>query len=61
MSDLWLFVFEVLFFVLLLFWFVFAFSLRVLVFGDDEVNRVLDYLYPALASETPQLKTLMQG
>jgi len=30
-------------------------------FGDDETNRILDYLYPALANEIQQPKTLMQG
>jgi hypothetical protein len=30
-------------------------------FGDDEINRILDYLYPVLANEIQQLKTLMQG
>jgi len=35
--------------------------LGVLGFGDDEINRILDYLYPALANEIQQLKTLMQG
>jgi len=35
--------------------------LRVLGFGDVEINRILDYLYPALANEIQQLKTLMQG
>jgi len=35
--------------------------LGVLGFGDDEINRLLDYLYPALAKEIQQLKTLMQG
>jgi hypothetical protein len=35
--------------------------LRVLGFGDDEINRILNYLYPALANEIEQLKTLMQG
>jgi len=35
--------------------------LGVLGFGDDEINRLLDYLYPALANEIQQLKTLMQG
>jgi len=35
--------------------------LRVLGFGDDEIDRLLDYLYPALANEIQQLKTLMQG
>lgn len=34
---------------------------RVLGFGYDEINRILDYLYPALANEIQQLKTLMQG
>jgi len=28
---------------------------------QEEINRVLDYLYPALANEIKQLKTLMQG
>jgi len=35
--------------------------LDVLGFGVDEINRILDYLYPALANEIQQLKTLMQG
>jgi len=35
--------------------------LRVLGFGDDEIDRILDYIYPALAKEIEQLKTLMQG
>ncbi|MBS7611474.1 hypothetical protein KEJ27_04620 [Candidatus Bathyarchaeota archaeon] len=35
--------------------------LRVLGFGDDEINRTLDYLYPALANEIEQLKRLMEG
>jgi len=26
----------------------------VLGFGDDEINRILDYLYPVLANETQQ-------
>jgi len=34
--------------------------LRVFGFGGDEINRILDYLYPALANEIQQLKTLMQ-
>jgi len=35
--------------------------LRVLGFGVDEINRILDYLYPALANEIQQpRKTLMQ-
>jgi hypothetical protein len=33
--------------------------LRVLGFGDDDINRILDHLYPALANEIQQLKTLM--
>ena len=33
----------------------------VLGFGDDEIDHILDYLYPALANEVEQLKTLMQG
>jgi hypothetical protein len=28
--------------------------LRVLGFGDGEINRILDYLYPALANEIQQ-------
>lgn len=35
--------------------------LKVLGFGDDEIDRILDYLYPALANEIQQLKTLMTG
>jgi len=35
--------------------------LRVLGFGDDEISRILDYLYPALANEIEQLKRLMEG
>ena len=35
--------------------------LRVLGFGDDEINRILNVLYPAIANEIQQLKTLMQG
>jgi hypothetical protein len=35
--------------------------LGVLGFGGDEINRLLDYLYPVLANEIQQLKTLMQG
>jgi len=34
---------------------------KVLGFGVDEIDRILDYLYPALANEIQQLKTLMQG
>jgi len=34
---------------------------RVLGFGEDEVGRILDYLYPALANEIEQLKALMKG
>jgi len=30
-------------------------------FGGDEINRILGYLYPALANDIQQLKTLMQG
>jgi len=34
----------------------------VLGFGDAEINRVLDYLYPALGSDIQQPnKPLMQG
>lgn len=35
--------------------------LRVFGFGDDKINRILDFLYPALANEIQQLKALMQG
>ncbi|MFQ6086460.1 MAG: class I SAM-dependent DNA methyltransferase [Candidatus Bathyarchaeia archaeon] len=35
--------------------------LKILGFGDDKIDRILDYLYPALAKEIEQLKTLMQG
>ena len=35
--------------------------LKILGFGDDEIDRILDYLYPALANEIEQLKALMQG
>jgi hypothetical protein len=35
--------------------------LSILGFGVDEINPILDYLYPALANEIEQLKTLMQG
>jgi hypothetical protein len=35
--------------------------LKVLGFSDDEIERLLDYLYPALANEIEQLKTLMEG
>jgi hypothetical protein len=35
--------------------------LKVLGFGDDEIERLLDYLYPALTNEIEQLKTLMEG
>lgn len=35
--------------------------LRVLGLGDDEISRILDYLYPVLVNEIEQLKTLMQG
>jgi len=30
-------------------------------FGVDEIDRILDHLYPALANEIQQLKQLMQG
>lgn len=35
--------------------------LKVLGFSDDEISRILDELYPALATEIEQLKTLMAG
>ncbi|MEM2937502.1 MAG: N-6 DNA methylase [Candidatus Bathyarchaeia archaeon] len=35
--------------------------LKVLGFNETETNQLLDYLYPALAKEIEQLKTLMQG
>lgn len=34
---------------------------KVVGLSDDEINRILDYLYPALANEIQQPKTLMQG
>jgi hypothetical protein len=34
---------------------------KALGFGEDEIDHILDYLYPALASEIEQLKKLMQG
>ena len=36
-------------------------QLRIIDFSDDEINQLLDYLYPALANEIEQLRTLMQG
>jgi len=35
--------------------------LQILGFSDREIEKILDFLYPALASEIYQLKTLMQG
>jgi len=35
--------------------------LKLLGFNDDEIDRILDFLYPALANEIEQLKTLMAG
>jgi len=35
--------------------------LTVLGIGDDKIERFLNYLYPALANEIQQLKTLMAG
>ncbi|MFQ5621572.1 MAG: hypothetical protein ACE5FT_07090, partial [Candidatus Nanoarchaeia archaeon] len=35
--------------------------LKVLGFSEDEIDRILDYLYPALAKEIELLKTLMAG
>jgi len=35
--------------------------LRVLGFDENEISRLLDYLYSALAKEIRQLKTLMEG
>jgi len=35
--------------------------LKMLGLDDDEIARVLDYLYPALANEIEKLKTLMEG
>jgi hypothetical protein len=35
--------------------------LRLLGFDDDEIDCILEYLYPALAKEIEQLKTLMRG
>jgi hypothetical protein len=35
--------------------------LEVLGYSEDEAKQLLDNLYPALANEIGQLKTLMQG
>ena len=35
--------------------------LRVLGFKEDEIESILNYLYPALANEIEKLKTLMKG
>lgn len=35
--------------------------LKLLGFSDDEIRGWLDFLYPALANEIQQLKTLMEG
>jgi len=35
--------------------------MRVLGFSDDEIEEILDFLYPALAKEIEQLKALMKG
>lgn len=35
--------------------------LSVLGLGDEEIDSILDYLYPALANEIEKLKTLMAG
>jgi len=35
--------------------------LRVVGFKEDEIESILDYLYPALANEIEKLKILMQG
>jgi hypothetical protein len=35
--------------------------LKVLGYSEDEAKQFLDYLYPALANEIQQLKTLMEG
>jgi len=35
--------------------------LRVFGFDEDEVGRILDYLYPALANDIERLKALMKG
>jgi hypothetical protein len=35
--------------------------LKTLGFNEQEVNKLLDYLYPALTKEIKQLKTLMEG
>jgi len=36
------------------------YSVVVLGFGVDEVNRILDYLYPALANKIQQTEKLVQ-
>jgi hypothetical protein len=36
-------------------------QLRIIGFSDDEINQLLDHLYPAPANEIEQLKTLMEG
>jgi hypothetical protein len=35
--------------------------LKLLGYDEEEANRILDYLYPVLASEIERLKTLMEG
>jgi len=35
--------------------------LKILGFSDNEINDILDFLYPALANEIEQLKALMKG
>jgi len=35
--------------------------LEVLGYSEDEAKQLLDHLYPVLANEIGQLKTLMQG
>jgi len=35
--------------------------LKILGYSEDEAKQLLDYLYPALANEIQQLKTIMEG
>jgi len=35
--------------------------LQVMGYSSDEINSLLDYLYPAPANEIEKLKTLMEG
>jgi len=35
--------------------------LQMIGYSEDEIEKLLDYLYPALANEIEKLKTLMAG